>query len=123
MITLYSWDAYEIGDLFIHLITLAGLLFFFCKFRKLDRVVVLSFKDAIELFMFIVKFRCLEKPEETAARVLRMSIEDVKLEMERGRLMDLIGIRAMAILGRMETAVKGSTELIDQLEKQMDSER
>jgi hypothetical protein len=102
--------------LILLVVLFCGLAFISYKFYQLQDVVILSFKDAFAMFILISRYKHLENPEKYIARFSHMSEEEAKLELDRGHLMDLLSIRAMSIIATMKASVKGSAEMVANLE-------
>jgi len=101
----------------IDLIAFFGFLFFAYKFYKLNDAALVSMKDAWGLLVLLSRYKTMEEPEALAARILRMSKEDAKIEIEKGRLLDLISDKAVSILATLKASVPGSQKVIADLEK------
>ncbi len=109
-----SVDIIRIG---IDLIASVGFFWFAYKFYKLNSAALVSMKDAWGLLVLLSRYKTLEKPEELAARILKMTPEDAKLEIEKGRLLELISEKAVYILANLRATVPGSQAVIADLEQ------
>jgi hypothetical protein len=109
-----SVDLIRIG---IDLIASVGFFWFAYKFYKLNSAALVSMKDAWGLLVLLSRYKTLEKPEELAARILKMTPEDAKLEIEKGRLLELISEKAVYILANLRATVPGSQAVIADLEQ------
>jgi hypothetical protein len=109
-----SVDLIRIG---IDLIASVGFFWFAYKFYNLNSAALVSMKDAWGLLVLLSRYKTLEKPEELAARILKMTPEDAKLEIEKGRLLELISEKAVYILANLRATVPGSQAVIADLEQ------
>lgn len=110
-------EAVDIIRFCIDLIASVGFFWFAFKFYKLNSAALVSMKDAWGLLVLLSRYKTLEEPEKLAARILKMSQEDAKLEIEKGRLLDLISEKAVYILANLRASVPGSQAVIADLEK------
>jgi len=106
-------------------LALAGiLLFVVCiaftvlavKFKSLKHTVIISIFAMGELMVLLARWDELERPEEAVARIMAMEPEEVKLEIERGHLISLIGRKAGEILGAMKASVPDAAGLFEPIE-------
>ena len=110
-------DSIDIIRFGIDLIASVGFFWFAYKFYKLNSAALVSMKDAWGLLVLLSRYKTLEKPEELAARILKMTPEDAKLEIEKGRLLELISEKAVYILANLRATVPGSQAVIADLEQ------
>lgn len=103
----------------ICLLDTIGFLFFAKKFYDLNGKFILSMKEVAELVVLLARYDKIENPAEQLARMLRMNPEDVRIEIERGRVMKLISIKAMQILTSMKCTVPGSEEILKPIEEKI----
>ena len=108
-------------DIFRAIIDLAatlGFAFFAYKFHTLNNAFVFSIKEMGELILLLAQYDHLESSQEKIerlARLLERSPEDVRVEVERGNLMRLIGLKAAQIMAHMQANVPGSHQLFEEL--------
>ncbi|HNR57125.1 MAG TPA: hypothetical protein PKJ51_01590 [Methanothrix sp.] len=86
------------------------------KFKSLKHTVVISIFAMGELMVLLARWDDLEKPEEAVARIMAMEPDEVRLEIERGRLISLIGRKAAEILGAMKASVPDAAYLFEPIE-------
>lgn len=110
-------DSIDIIRIGIDLIASVGFFWFAYKFHNLNSAALVSMKDAWGLLVLLSRYKTLEKPEELAARILKMTPEDAKLEIEKGRLLELISEKAVYILANLRATVPGSQAVIADLEQ------
>jgi hypothetical protein len=101
----------------IDLIASFGFFWFAYKFYKLNSAALVSMKDAWGLLVLLSKFKTLEQPEQLAARILKMTPEEAKVEIEKGRLLDLISEKAVYIIANLRASIPGSQAVLEDLER------
>lgn len=89
------------------------------RFWTLRDTVIVSIREMGELMVLLAEYDHLERPEEQVARILKMTQEEAKLEIERGRLMHLIGLKAAGILEGMKASIPDARKLIAPIESRM----
>jgi hypothetical protein len=100
----------------IFFISAVGFGIFALKFYKLRDVVYISIKDMGELIALLALYDKVENPEQRLARMLKMSEEEVKRELEKGRIMNLVGQLASQVLENLKKSVP---DIIEPIEEEM----
>ena len=98
------------------LIASAGFILFAHKFYVLRNVVYLSIRDVSEILVLIADYDSVETPEFHLARMLEMSPEEVRIEIEKGKLMALISQAATNVLENLKESVPEAKRIIDPVE-------
>lgn len=87
------------------------------KFWSLRNTVIFSISEMGELMVLLACYDQIVKPEEQIARLLKMSPDDVRIEIERGRVMDLISRKAIEILATMKAAIPSTRKWMTPIEE------
>lgn len=93
------------------------------RFWSLRDTVLFSISQMGELMVLLARYEQIEQPEAQLARILKMSPEEVKIEIERGRIMHLISIKATEILATMKAAVPSTRKWMIPIESKFDKRR
>jgi hypothetical protein len=86
-------------------IAFLGFGFMAALFLLLWSANVRGSKECEEAARFLESIDKLEDPAEEAARFLRMSREDVELEIQRGRLMNLVGQKVASTAATLKSPI------------------
>ncbi|MCX8207988.1 MAG: hypothetical protein N3G75_09225 [Methanothrix sp.] len=81
------------------ILLVAGIAFTWLatRFRTLENAIVLSIEDILVLMTLLENLDKIESPEQYVARLLKMTPEEARAEIEKGRLLELIGQKASCI--------------------------
>jgi hypothetical protein len=93
-----------------------GFIILAQKFFRLRNVVYVSIKDMGELIVLLALYEKVENPEQKIARMLKMTPDEVKREIDQGRIMILIGRKANDVLENMKNSVPEVKHLLEPLE-------
>lgn len=89
------------------------------NYWNLRGVVVLTAEQVGELVVLLAYYDQIEKPEQHFARMLKMDEEEVRIELEKGKVMTLISLQAAAILGELSQKVPIVNAVMDQCKSQL----
>jgi hypothetical protein len=112
---------FELSTILGAMFVIAGLGFvaFTRKFYTLRDVVYVSIKDMGELLLLFALFDKVENKEEKLARVLKLSPDEVKREIECGRIKDLMSKKALEVLERLKNSVPEVKKIIEPIEQEL----
>lgn len=82
-------------------------------------VVILTAEQVGELVVLLAYYDQIEKPEQHFARMLKMTEEEVRIELEKGKVMTLISLQAAAILGELSQRVPIVNDVMDQCKSKL----
>jgi len=103
------------------LLIAAGVAFWlFCQFRGLKNTVYISIREMGQLLVLLAKYDEIEKPEQKIARIMNMTAEEVALELEQGRILKLISMKASEILAGMKISVPEANKLFTDIEEELE---
>lgn len=95
-------------------------LWLFCQFRALKNTVYISIHEMGQLLVLLAKYDEIEKPEQKIARIMKMSAEEVAIELEQGRVLKLISMKAAEILAGMKMSLPDASKLIADIETELE---
>jgi hypothetical protein len=96
-----------------------GFIAFARKFYTLRDIVYISIKDMGELIVLLALFDKVENKDEKLARILKLSPEEVKREIESGRIMYLISKKATEVLDSLKNSVPEVKQLLMPIEEDL----
>ena len=82
-------------------------------------VVILTAEQVGELVVLLAYYDQIEKPEQHFATMLKMTEEEVRIELEKGKVMTLISLQAAAILGELSQRVPIVNDVMDQCKSKL----
>jgi hypothetical protein len=106
-----------LGTMFV--IAGIGFITFARKFYTLRDIVYVSIMEVGELIVLLALFDQVENKEEKLARMLKLSPEEVKHEIECGRIMGLIGQKARKVLKTLKDGVPEVESLVAPIEQKI----
>jgi len=95
-------------------------LWLFSQFRSLRNTVYISIREMGQLLVLLAKYDEIEKPEQKIARIMNMTAEEVALELEQGRILKLISMKASEILAGMKVSVPETNKLFNDIEEELE---
>lgn len=104
----------------IDLVATLGFLWFAYRFYQLNGAFVISMYEMGELIVLLANYTKIESPEERIRRLatlLDKCPDDVRIQVEQGEVMRLIGIKAASIMSHMKASVPGSIEAFAPMEE------
>jgi len=102
------------------LIATIAFLWIAGKFWSLRGTVIISVKEMAELLVLLSMYKRIEKPQDWLARMLKMDPKDVEIEIEKGRIIDLVSLKATKILERLKSSVPEARDIINPVEELVD---
>lgn len=83
------------------------------KFNTLEKTVIISLKDTVCLLNLLEKIENMEEAGPYLAKLAKLSEEEAKLEIEKGRMLNLVARKATEIKATLRASIpKGYKHLL-----------
>jgi len=86
-------------------VTGAAFAWLAVKFQTLERTVVISLDDTITLLNLLEKVENMEEAGPYLAKLAKLSEEEAKLEIEKGRMLNLVARKATEIKATLRASI------------------
>jgi len=94
-----------IGAAVIFAVTGAAFAWLAVKFQTLERTVVISLDDTITLLNLLEKVENMEEAGPYLAKLAKLSEDEAKLEIEKGRMLSLVARKATEIKATLRASI------------------